>query len=65
MGKLSDYDLHEALSILRQRARHLRHGPQAALWDLILDTEAMLQGKPSVMTREQIERDIEKELAVR
>jgi hypothetical protein len=64
VSKLSDYDLHEALSILRQRARHLRHGPQAALWDLILETEAVLQGKLSARPREEIEREIERELAV-
>jgi hypothetical protein len=62
MTKLTDYDLHEALIILRQRARH--PGATQLLWDLILDTEALLKGRCSVMSREEIERKIERELQV-
>jgi len=63
MGRLTDYELHEAVIILRQRARH-HPGQQQALWDLILDIEASLQGRWSVLSREQIEREVERELQV-
>jgi hypothetical protein len=60
---MTDYELEEAVTILKQRAR--KKGPQHALWDVILDAEAILQGRWSVLTREQVERDIERELLVR
>lgn len=60
---MTDYELQESVDILKQRARRVPQ--QHALWDTILDAEAILQGRFSVLSREQVERDIERELLVR
>jgi hypothetical protein len=44
------------LCILKARHIAVAAGPMHAFWDIISDAEAILAGKPSVLSREMIEK---------
>lgn len=60
---MTDDEIRDACLILRQRVQ--RGAQPFELWDLILDAEALLQGKWAMQSREDIERQMERELLVR
>ena len=60
MGQLTDQDIADAITILRQRAG--RAWGQQRLWELIYDAEALLKGER--VPRAEVERMIETELQV-
>lgn len=61
---MTNDELKDALIILRQRARHI-FGTHHALWDLILDCEALLRGETTLTPTAQIIAAVEHELKVR
>ena len=57
---LTDDELRDAILIMRQRTA--RAGMMHALWDTILDAEALLAGRPTLLPREDVIRIVIKEL---
>ena len=57
---IANEELRDAIMILRQRAQ--RVGPQHALWDVIFDAEALIEGKPTILPREEIVALVEREV---
>jgi hypothetical protein len=51
---MTDEELRTAIERARKKASAV--GPQHALWDVILDAEAILRGQRSVIDRQGVER---------
>jgi hypothetical protein len=67
MARMSDDDLQDALSVLRQRWQRQRHVPVKGdkLYSLMLDIEAVLQDRWATRPRAVIEQEVERELQVK
>lgn len=55
---MTDNELREKIAAARSIAS--RSGPLHSLWDVIADAEAILIGKPAIMTREQVEAEFKR-----
>jgi hypothetical protein len=58
---MTDEEIRDSILILQQQAA--RHQPQ--LWDLVEEAEAVLEGRGSVLSRTQVEHDLERALLIR
>ncbi|MBY0559840.1 hypothetical protein [Hyphomicrobium sp.] len=56
---MTDEELRTATKCARAKASAV--GPMHALWDVILDAEAILAGKQSLLSRKQVEEILQKE----
>jgi hypothetical protein len=59
---MTDEELRDAISILRQRANKQWH--QHALWELIIDIETLLAGMPIERDRATIVKEVERALRI-
>ena len=57
---MTDDELRDALLILTQRAT--RNGSMDPLWDLVFELEALLLGRPTLVSRGLIIKEVEQAL---